>query len=207
LVVTEKNHMSDVAQPEKVRLATIDECANLLAREYPDNANTNAFCAAIRSLAAQPPATPVETGHYCQTCCGDGKYDRRMCGLPPEADDTCVDCNGTGVEPPPRSSAGTGGDILSKITAALTSDSDARRDEALDAAYVEIERLRIEHDNRSKLNHARAKIIEECMDMLADVPGDGLVAKLTDYIGSYMALQIKVSDVPQTLNKTEADHG
>lgn len=50
-----------VAQSSQVRQATIEECANLLAREYPDNANTNAFCAAIRSLAAQPPAAPVET--------------------------------------------------------------------------------------------------------------------------------------------------
>lgn len=33
-------------------------------------------------------------------------------------------------------------DILDQIEHALTSDSDARRDEALDAAYVEIERLR-----------------------------------------------------------------
>lgn len=33
-------------------------------------------------------------------------------------------------------------DILDQIEYALRSDSDAKRDEALDAAYVEIERLR-----------------------------------------------------------------
>lgn len=33
-------------------------------------------------------------------------------------------------------------DILDKIEHALLSDSDARRDEALDAAYVEIDKLR-----------------------------------------------------------------
>lgn len=34
------------------------------------------------------------------------------------------------------------GDVLEQIESALRSDSDARRDEALDAAHVEITRLR-----------------------------------------------------------------
>lgn len=34
----------------RVEVETIERCANFLAREYPDNANTNAFCAAIRSV-------------------------------------------------------------------------------------------------------------------------------------------------------------
>lgn len=33
------------------RLKTIEACARFLQEEYPDNVNTNAFCAAIRSLA------------------------------------------------------------------------------------------------------------------------------------------------------------
>lgn len=32
------------------REAVLDEAAETLGREYPDNVNTNAFCAAIRSL-------------------------------------------------------------------------------------------------------------------------------------------------------------
>lgn len=51
------------------------------------------------------PDVPQEAPrHYCATCCGDGKYDRRMVGLPPEADNTCVDCGGTGIEPAATSS-------------------------------------------------------------------------------------------------------
>lgn len=37
-----------------VRSTAILECANALAKLYPDNASTNAFCAAIRSLVDRP---------------------------------------------------------------------------------------------------------------------------------------------------------
>jgi hypothetical protein len=50
------------------------------------------------------------------------------------------------------------------------------------------------YDSISKLNHHRAEIIQRCMDMLGDVPGATLEERLTHYIGSYMALQIKVTD-------------
>lgn len=44
------------------RNATLDEAAAMLQSSYPDNANTNAFCAAIRSLKSNGTHTPDHTG-------------------------------------------------------------------------------------------------------------------------------------------------
>ncbi|WP_441235619.1 hypothetical protein [Bradyrhizobium sp. 930_D9_N1_4] len=76
--------------------------------------------------AAQPPAAPAGPRYYCQTCCGTGKYDSRMCGLPPEADTTCVDCNGTGIEQPPAAPVET----ESVLAAAVRQEEPATRNTA-----------------------------------------------------------------------------
>lgn len=61
-------------QSSAERAAAIEECAQMLAREYPDNANTNAFCAAIRSLAALGEPQIVAKSHpedcFCDRCHG-----------------------------------------------------------------------------------------------------------------------------------------
>ena len=56
------DRLSDAAQAEQVRLATIEECARV-AENYPSSgaATEHPVEHWIRALAAQPPAAPVET--------------------------------------------------------------------------------------------------------------------------------------------------
>lgn len=50
--MNDKRMSEDMTLADNVRKAALKECARFLEAEYPDNANTNAFCAAIRALGA-----------------------------------------------------------------------------------------------------------------------------------------------------------
>lgn len=60
------------------------------------------------------------------------------------------------------------------------------------------------YDAISKLNHHRAGIIERCMDMLGDVPGDTLEDRLTKLQGWYLEMQFLVGDLKHRLEVAEA---
>ena len=68
------------------------------------------------------------------------------------------------------------------------------------------------YESVSKLNHHRAGIIERCMDMLGDVPGQSLEDRLTKLQGWYLEMQFLVGDlkhkleVAQTVNRLTAEH-
>lgn len=62
----ERRYQEDCRLAHNARLAAIKECADNLAAWYPDNANTNAFCAALRSMTR---ATEVSSTHSrCGKC-------------------------------------------------------------------------------------------------------------------------------------------
>lgn len=66
-------------------------------------------------------------------------------------------------------------DVLKQIEEALRSDSDGRRDEALDAAYVEIDRLRANHKDvveTKRGTDARLKVALAGLQQIYTVCGD-----------------------------------
>lgn len=52
LGLADDNYTELPASLSRIKAETIEECAAFLAREYPENVSTNAFCAAIRSLGS-----------------------------------------------------------------------------------------------------------------------------------------------------------
>ncbi|KGT75840.1 hypothetical protein MA20_32140 [Bradyrhizobium japonicum] len=86
------------AQPPRMRLEAIEECAVYL--EHTSGKHSGAdFAKAIRALAAQPPAAPVEM-ETCGICMGSGYSNH------PDRGEICATCNGSGgVAPLQRLSA------------------------------------------------------------------------------------------------------
>jgi hypothetical protein len=86
-------------------------------------------------------------------------------------------------------------------------------DEAAVGAVCSCMRCKAErYDAISKLNRHRAGIIERCMDMLGDVPGQSLEDRLTKLQGWYLEMQFVVGDlkhkleVAQAVNRLTSDH-
>lgn len=94
--VTPKAWLVTAGSNSEFHLLDNERHAKLVRKELEENGWLDVALTPL--YASQPPAAQVGR-YYCQTCCGTGKYNSRMCGLPPEADTTCVDCGGTGTEP------------------------------------------------------------------------------------------------------------